>query len=393
MDLLAVRNQIIHAAIPGSYGGLPTFAANDAILCGGIQITPLELTRKQRENMQAFYGNQGQVNVKEMVKLSFKTEWTGSGAAGTAPRIGRLFKACNFSENILATAVTGTAQAGGSTTTIKLATGASAVNNFYQGMPISITGGAGNGSLALITSYNGTSKIATVSTPFLAVTDATSMYSILPNVRYIPTSELSDNAGSDLGIRYNRNGIEHIALGARGTLKATLMANDINYLSWDYTALVGTITDTAAAAADFTGILDPKGLMSNLTRLINVHGLVSPNVAFKTIDIDIANQVVYPDLVGQDSILITDRQAKATIEILAVKNAVKDWYAATRNNTLGVLTASHGTAAGERIAVISNSVQMGAPKYGELDGLTTHQLDADLKPSNTGNDDVIFTFY
>ena len=57
---------------------------------------------------------------------------------------------------------TGTAQAG-STTTVTLAAGSSATNDFYVNYTISIESGTGSGQSALITAYNGTTKVATIS--------------------------------------------------------------------------------------------------------------------------------------------------------------------------------------------------------------------------------------
>lgn len=57
---------------------------------------------------------------------------------------------------------TGTAQ-GGAATTITLAAGASAVNDFYNGRVVRIVFGTGAGSSGTITDYVGSTKVATVS--------------------------------------------------------------------------------------------------------------------------------------------------------------------------------------------------------------------------------------
>jgi hypothetical protein len=76
-------------------------------------------------------------------------------------------------------AITGTAQAGGAST-ITLAAGASATNNdpTYIGHVITITGGTGSGQQALISTYDGVTKVATVVTAWTTIPDATSTYSI-----------------------------------------------------------------------------------------------------------------------------------------------------------------------------------------------------------------------
>lgn len=55
----------------------------------------------------------------------------------------------------------GTAQAG-TTSSITLASGASAVTDYYVGKTVSVTGGTGSGQIAEITAYDGTTKVATV---------------------------------------------------------------------------------------------------------------------------------------------------------------------------------------------------------------------------------------
>ncbi len=63
----------------------------------------------------------------------------------------------------LSTPLTGTAAAGTNDTThITLAAGASAVNDYYNGMTIEFTGGTGSGQFNIVTDYNGTTRIATV---------------------------------------------------------------------------------------------------------------------------------------------------------------------------------------------------------------------------------------
>lgn len=75
-------------------------------------------------------------------------------------------------------AVTGTAQAGSTSTTIKLATAASATDDVYNGMYVRITGGTGNGQVRRITDYVGATRVATINTAWTTTPDATSVYSL-----------------------------------------------------------------------------------------------------------------------------------------------------------------------------------------------------------------------
>jgi hypothetical protein len=75
------------------------------------------------------------------------------------------------------TEVTGTAQAGASTS-ITLAAGSSATDDFYNGLYIEITGGTGSGQIKQITDYVGSTKVATVNSAWSTNPDNTSTYSI-----------------------------------------------------------------------------------------------------------------------------------------------------------------------------------------------------------------------
>lgn len=73
---------------------------------------------------------------------------------------------------------TGTAQTGGAST-ITLAAGASAVNDYYNLMLVVIIGGTGAGQDNIITAYNGTTKVATVKDDWTTQPDNTSVYKII----------------------------------------------------------------------------------------------------------------------------------------------------------------------------------------------------------------------
>jgi len=89
----------------------------------------------------------------------------------------------------------GTAQAGGAST-ITLASGASAVDNFYNQYFAKITGGTGVlGEVREIASYVGSTKVATVSTAWTTPPDATTTY----EVHTCPTATIAGTAGN---VRY-----------------------------------------------------------------------------------------------------------------------------------------------------------------------------------------------
>jgi hypothetical protein len=97
---------------------------------------------------------------------------------------------------------TGTAQAG-SSSSITLAAGERSTDDIYKHDGLIIVGGTGVGESAIITAYNGTTKVATVSPPFVITPDSTSEYEIVPAIA--STHSIGDNvitaasAASDFG--------------------------------------------------------------------------------------------------------------------------------------------------------------------------------------------------
>lgn len=74
---------------------------------------------------------------------------------------------------------TGLAQAG-SSTSVTLATTASSTDNAYRGYGFRITAGTGSGQdLARISAYNGTTKVATLTSALVTALDATSVYQVI----------------------------------------------------------------------------------------------------------------------------------------------------------------------------------------------------------------------
>jgi len=134
----ATRKRVILVKLEPTYGVDSAPVAADAVLCSNLSITPLEGSSVERDFIRPYFGASGAIRVENFASLSFDTEIAGSGAAGTAPEWGALLKSSNFSETITAAAITGACSAAGTTTTIALAAGASAVDDFYTGMTIAI---------------------------------------------------------------------------------------------------------------------------------------------------------------------------------------------------------------------------------------------------------------
>ncbi|HJW23759.1 MAG TPA: hypothetical protein VJ576_02585 [Rhodocyclaceae bacterium] len=80
---------------------VPTGLAN-WIEARNVQFTPMEAETADRNIELPTMGNAGKVQVATWAKLSFDVLLAGSGAAGTAPKIGPALLACAFAETVSA---------------------------------------------------------------------------------------------------------------------------------------------------------------------------------------------------------------------------------------------------------------------------------------------------
>jgi len=381
---LLQRKRVILAKIESSYGvdPTPTGAAN-AIMVRNLNVTPQDADFVDRNLVRPYLGRSEQLPAAIRAMIDFEVEIAGAGTAGTAPGYGPLLRACAFSENALASALTGTAQAGGTNTITLAAAGSSAVDDFYLGMPIRITGGTGSGQSSMIVDYNGTTKVATVLTNWTTQPTATSTYSIDANVAYAP---ISSNFES-VTIYLNVDGVLHKMTGARGTVSVSLKAKDIPVYKFTFTGLYNTVTDTAAPTPAYTAFQTPLTVTNVNTTPFALHGYAA---VLSELSVDMANQVVHRTLVGgSEAVLITDRAVQGNVTIEATTVAAKDWWTAAKNATVGALDITHGTAAGNKVRMGSARVQLTKPTYSDMDGVAMVGMGANFIPSSQGNDEFL----
>lgn len=385
---LAMRKRVILAKLEPTYGSDSSPAAADAILCRNLNINPMEGSQVERDFIRPYFGASGAIRVENYVRMDFETELAGSGTAATAPEWGTLMKACNFSETVTAAAITGTAQAGGTTTSIKLASGASSTDDFYTGMTVSITAGTGNGQSGEIISYNGTSKVATIAKAWTSGPDATSSYSIGANVMYTPNSNFGTAvASTSASIYFNVDGVRHVLLGARGSVSFDVSAKQIPVIKWTFTGLMGTISDQSLPSADYTGWQTPVTVSTANTTDLNLLGY--NGAVLQTLNFDVANNVVYRQLVGAEAVLITDRKPVGKVSIEATTVTAKDWWTQAKNATTGVFAVKHGQTAGNIIGVTAPKVQLMNPAYSDSDGVAMMDFDMAFIPNGAaGNDEI-----
>jgi hypothetical protein len=273
------------------------------------------------------------------------------------------------------------------------ATATSVVDDFYTGMTVSITAGTGSAqavSSGEIISYIGATRIATVAVPFTVAPDATSVFSIGANVIYRPNSDFGiATANTSSSIYFNVDGVRHVLLGARGTVSFDLSAKAIPKMKWKFTGLLATVmvSDQALPTADFTGWQTPVTASAANTTDLNILGYVG--AVLQTLTFDIANTVIHRQLIGSESILITDRKPAGTVAIEATSVAAKDWWALAKAAGTGQFCVKHGSVAGNIFGITAPKAQIKDPKYSDSEGVNMFDFGLELIPfSPAGNDEI-----
>ena len=385
MALLS-RKRLILCKSEASYGVDITPAGTDALLVRSLDVTPIEADVVSRDLIRNYLGNSDQLLAQTRVSISFQVEMAGSGAAATAPRFSSLLKACGMAETITAAAVTGSATAGGAGT-ITLAAGASAVDDFYNGMVISITSGTGNGHIGLITDYVGSTKVATVQ-PSTAtfVPGAASAYSIAANVGYLPVS----TGFSSATIYFNNDGVLHKITGARGTFTLTTGVGEIPTIDFQLTGIYNAPTDTAAPTTTYSDQATPVIFKAGNTSAFSI---LNYTACLQSLSFNVANETVYRELVGcTKEVMITNRAPAGECMIEAPTIAQKDFFTIANNDTTGTLTLLHGSTAGNRFTLLAPNVDIINPSYADQDGIQMLNIPYVAIPTTAGNDEVKLTF-
>jgi hypothetical protein len=376
------RQRIILAKIQPVQGtdAVPTGAANAILLAGMPKVTPFKANNVPRDLIRSYFGASEQLVGTGYVELTLPVELQGAGTAGTAPPWGVLYRGAGWAETLLAAPVTGTAQAGAAGS-VTLAAGASAVDDFYNGMRLSLTGGTGSGQSAQILDYNGTTKAATIGPAWTVNPDATSTYSIGANAAYRPIS----TALELLSLYYWRAGVQRKLIDCRAKIEtmdfgvgARPMAS-LRVLGID--AGVAAVTNPALT---LTGWKTPAVITDPNTGDILIDGVAYPSRGFT---VSGGENVGYTPLLGGQAIDITEREITGNLGLDLTAAQVATFDASVKANTLHTFGFQHGLADGYRLLAHGPAMQLLDQSEDEVNGRALEGFATRYLPSAVGGGD------
>ena len=207
------------------------------------------------------------------------------------------------------------------------------------------------------------------------------------SVTYAPVS----SSFSSVTIHYNTDGVRHKVTGARGTVVLNASVGEIPSLDFTFTGIYNAPDDSALPSVTYGNQATPLVFKNGNTTSFQ---LLSFSAALMSLSMDLGNSTVYRELVGgTKEVIITDRAASGSVSIEAVALSSKDYFAAAlTDSSLGNLTITHGTAAGNIVSLSSAKVDIGDVAYGEADGIQMLEIPYTLVPSASGNElSLVFT--
>ena len=185
------------------------------------------------------------------------------------------------------------------------------------------------------------------------------------------------------------DGILFKMTASKGTVSFELNSKAIPIMKFKFIGEYSTPTDvTFPTGMDFDGFVQPVTVGKRNTPTFNIHGV---DAVMQNFGFDMANSLVYRDLVNASGPYSADRKPSGSCKIELPSVAVSNWAEITRLGTQDALQLVHGTVAGNIIQIDMPKVQItSAPTISNDNEIAMLDLQFSVNP-NTGNDEVLLT--
>ena len=207
------------------------------------------------------------------------------------------------------------------------------------------------------------------------------------SVTYAPVSGSFESAT----IYYNVDGVLHKTTGCRGSWALEASVGEIPKLNFAFQGIYVAPTDAALPTVTYGAQATPLIFKNGNTTGFQ---LLSYAGALQSVNFDAGVTTQYMELVGgTKEVLITDRNSTGSVTLEAVTVATKDYFAAALTDTsLGNLTFTHGSDAGNIVQFASTKIDIGDVSYTELNGVVMAEIPVTACPSTSGNDEFTLVY-
>ncbi len=190
-------------------------------------------------------------------------------------------------------------------------------------------------------------------------------------------------------MHYEQDGQLHKVLGARGTVSFELSAGGLPVMKFSFTGLYQKPV-AGSVVADLSAFQIPVPVTKANTPTYTIHGY---DAIATSLTLDMANNVIHRNVIGEEMVKITDRAPKGQLTIDAPTLAEKDMFALVESHngiTTGAIQVVHGVTAGNIVQIDAPKTQLQTISPTDLDGVFGYQIDVSYMP-DAGDDDVTIT--
>jgi len=208
-------------------------------------------------------------------------------------------------------------------------------------------------------------------------------------VEYLPITDGHES----LAIKYNKDGVQYLSRGARGTGELDFTAYQRPVINWTFYGFDTAASAVSVGTPSLTGWVRPVVITdanSGDIRLGSTYssGSISSGTAYPSrgMMLNLANTVEQHKMLGSESIEITDRQmsGKATVELTAAQEVT--WRDDINSNTTTSMSFTIGPD-GNKVAIHMPSVQRIKPQTVDYNGKVLMDVDLRIMPTTAGNNE------
>jgi len=217
-------------------------------------------------------------------------------------------------------------------------------------------------------------------------------------VDYLPVS----TGFESITIYYYDDGVQHVLLGARGTVQPNLRIGEIPKLSFRFVGIDGGDTAVANPTVTLTNFKTPLVVVDANSGDVTFGATHSPSGApalvsgtiypSQGLELDLGNAVNFTPLLGGETVDITDRQATGRLSLDLTAAQEVTFMGNVKSATVQSLGITHGTVAGFKSLLFMPSVQLINPGKAELNRKRLISYDLRVNPS-AGNDELRLVLY
>jgi hypothetical protein len=215
------------------------------------------------------------------------------------------------------------------------------------------------------------------------------------SVDYTPISTYGAN--SSVTMFYFLDGIQHQLLGVRGTWELVMNVGGRPEMRCRFIGKYGGVAVVANPTPDYTAFRDPIAVTDANTGDLLIGavtytagtGTIASGTAYISTGLQLSsgNNLVFQPLLGEERVLITQREVTGSISLDLANADVVTFMNAVRANTLTAMGMVHGTTAGNKVGVYSPSFQRLDPALSDQDGVVMNDFSVRLLPVS-GNDEL-----